>query len=959
MKIIKLIKGFCFLSVSFVLFSCSNLFNVKEDSEEAAGGLVISLGSTSGTRLIRPETPDLAEVKDWALTLTDEASASNVITLTSSDSSLSYDSSAQNITAVKVKAGTYTVELEGSYTAESDETVTLYGKTPGVKVYSDSTGKASVLLGFKKTAEGSFSLTLNNSDLSAGHCNEYFSSEGNAKVTLTSLDGETVYTGTPGSSEDLTVTVETDTVTVSGSSIKSGFYKLSFTVDSCYIYLEDNRDSLIEIADNLTTGGTYTVCCLTSVNYYATSSQSSLNGLSSSSRANTSVLLQRLAENTPSQAKINIYSDGVPELNIDDIAGLTALNSKRFTFYNADNEEVLNIETGRSSSSAEIEISGALTLTAGTAESLDNVILSPASSTALENIITLKGGACLNVKEFNNGNSIGIMTVTKDGTADNLASYSDTPFVKSAAEIETDRFVLYEYSAADEGVLSNYTVKRTAVEGTYSYCASKQGSSTLTAISYEKAAVKAACADGTCYDDELSDSVDGQIPFGNTEINFTLSFTDSDDKEIEITSYLWYLNGKELSSSSTASFTPASYAEADSLNISGTNVIDCFFIVNGVYYVCEYKFTFIAAETAAVYFNAVDSNIEMTADYSSSAVSTLTDFETTPAYCFDKLRNLYVPYFSGSQLTLTKFTMNVESGLYNTSGEMKEVSVSGLTLSSLVDISYDSLDNALYLLCMSDLNFIVIKLDLSSSSYTVSKYFTISSAIGDDGLVLFTDIAVNAGKDMFLASADTLPYLWKADISSALSGEEVTPEKLSSSPSSVLNYEYQDKTTAATVKDIQIGDGLGNDTESLYVLVRQSGDSFGTFGSNETPGNITLYSRGALVRVNTSTYGQTAYGWSEAGSKTDVKFTVSQSEYTAGFYPNASGDSAFYGPAHFAAACPNELVILDDGYKYDSSESKFYNYDHLYSFDTVTSELKQGAKVTASKPSASNFTWGD
>lgn len=158
------------------------------------------------------------------------------------------------------------------------------------------------------------------------------------------------------------------------------------------------------------------------------------------------------------------------------------------------------------------------------------------------------------------------------------------------------------------------------------------------------------------------------------------------------------------------------------------------------------------------------------------------------------------------------------------------------------------------------------------------------------------------------------------------------------------------------ITDLQFGDGLGNDTDKLYVLVRNHPD----FGKpDDTSTVVNVYSCGALIEINMDGYAAQMYGYEPKSESISV--SASSKKYTCNIVsPGATtlDSSHFYGPYKFVALAPRKLVILDDGICVktdDNGNNKFTNNDALFEFDIANNTLTRGASVDASILNASGF----
>lgn len=154
------------------------------------------------------------------------------------------------------------------------------------------------------------------------------------------------------------------------------------------------------------------------------------------------------------------------------------------------------------------------------------------------------------------------------------------------------------------------------------------------------------------------------------------------------------------------------------------------------------------------------------------------------------------------------------------------------------------------------------------------------------------------------------------------------------------------------ITDLQVGDGLGNDTGNLYVLVREY-TSYLSRESSTNPSSDNIFSRGALVKIDASK-DCTPYGWSNSPFELpiDEEGTTKDTYYT----PSESSTTEFFGPVKFCAVAPKKLVVLDDGFIWSTSvtEKNLKNRDSIFEFDIESVTLsKKGAAIDVSVPDTS------
>lgn len=485
---------------------------------------------------------------------------------------------------------------------------------------------------------------------------------------------------------------------------------------------------------------------------------------------------------------------------------------------------------------------------------------------------------------------------------------------------------------------------------------------TITAESFaEKVSVSAAYES----DSSTTYKTGAAIPYTNSNLAFSLSGLDD-----ESATYAWYLNGNALdSTTSTASFNP--YQESN-INISGTNTLSCKVTISGTTYVAEMSFTFTTTRSAAVWFDGINASSSSSASYALKQLADNTDTSTTASelvtatsstlYCFDSSCNLWTATYdsnnSSTPFNLKEYSMILTTGLFNTTAVVQNGSgyalSATLTESGLVDMSFNTKNGCLFVLSKnSDDEYFVTAID--------TKYGTVyknSTAIDiSDGAI---QIAAY-DKTVYIAGKDHKIYFGKATLTDATGDDDdntLSIEKLSAITSSFASSNFltgwsseNDDEDSLFITDLQIGDGLGNDTSTLYALVREYSESI-VSGTN--------YSRGALIPIDIdSNYSTKTYGWAnvKAVSMTNSSGETSYSLYAPTSTSITEEGGGFYGPTHFAAVVPKKLVILDDGLSYEETAT-LKNQDSLVEFDIADKSLSRGASISATKPSySSGFTW--
>lgn len=988
MKVKKFFAGMMLAASVLLAAGCSSLFDTGESgSEKKEDGFVINLGlNKPGARLIRAFDYDLASVSKWVVTFTDsENNSINIETgkpAGTNGSYAAYNSTKSAITAYFIPEGTYTVALEGTVKEDSDG-YKIYGSASNVEISSAGTGSVSVLVGPKTTEKATGSLSLSLADDGTVYSNLYSAGSAALSHTITATltkvfsTTETAYSAESTASESNASAAESDdasltftyslasdtalSFTLSGANIPSGWYRLSLSVSDTYrVYLPDSPDQFIEIADDTETEAETAIAAESGKAYYTTNDSSSYNGLAQSSRANLTSLLAKLAKDggMPAEGNIYIYSQSAPEIDIATFSSLktaVASNKKKVIIYNEAKDKETALAVGDGSGSSSVALSGDAVVAAtenNAAIELDSIVM------MTDITLTLKNSATLSATTVSNNNyTIKVYAVDSTGEVDNLTAYNDTPFLTTTRGDNISSYIsLYEYGSSD--TTENYAVIYTSP----SYYIKKAGTGEITAASFASTVSIIAAYSS---DLETKYTTGAAIPYTDDTLTFTLNkFTD------DATTVAWYLNkdtaltaasegtttkdsdGNETTTSPytyTTSFNP--YND-ENIEIDGTNTVSCYVTISGYTHLVEMKFTFSAARSAAVWYDTITTYaLKQATGYNSATASELvSSFSTSSAYCFDSGCSLWTAVLGDSGLTLTKYPMVVSSGLYSTSGT--SYTSTDITATP-IDITYDTATGSLYVLTENANSGYTLYKILSfgeDSTYTCANA-TLSTATSSGSSFTPSQIAVHG--DTLYIGADSAT-IYKATLTSADSTVTVgTPTTWSV----IYDTLESEDLASCTITDMQIGDGLGNETDNLFVLLRQYPSYITVSGSKEseaTNASNLAYSRGDLVRVAIADSDPSCYeyGWAE----TTTTIQDSSGYYGTLYAPLASDDdSKFYGPTHFAAVVPKKLVILDDGVGYKEKGS-LYNKDSLVEFDISEGALTRGASVSATKPTTSGFT---
>lgn len=1022
MKTKSFFNGLAVFALALGFAGCSDLLQTKNSSagNASAGKNVPGTGSfeisvDAGERYIAAVDYDVNKIESWTIVLKEKTEDGeepvDPITLTcpttgeaetsdSSISSVSYDKNSKTLHAQRIPSGKYDIKLEGTYT-ENGITVTLYGVKTGITVSSDSTkNSVKVLVGLKKQAGKSGSLSLGFTDKALSFVNYTLS----PVVTLTKIGDASVVYSTAGDSPALNFAAsEADATvwTLTGSSLEPGWYKIEFAVSgSGYTLRIPGDKTMVEIASGITTTATDIEISLISAKiYYATNDASAVNknGLAASSRKNINALLKKLAEGLPAVQKVEIHMDDVPEIEVSALNGLAAALSKedsekQFVIYNKDGSspvgftmESMEDDEGNPYYEAKIGIAGSVVLLGSENDKVLTVssFITSGGVVEVEDVyITLKNGASLNFVD-----SVELSRNPLRLCADDFSSYSVNPIVKTSTAYDATNIMLYKTGATDKPTTEYTLIQKDNGDSTYSYCVKPASASDLCAVTASDALTITAyytiTTEGesgeTTETTQTKIEVSDPIPYDNADLTFEISGMDS-----EIENYYWYLNGKNLDTSNNPETATFTFNPHDTeLYIDDENTVSCYVASDGVLYLKEYTFNFTRL-SPAVWMDSVSNSSSpqfmQVFDFDSGTPVGVGKEEKSDYYAFDDECTLWTVTTGSADgsLMVTSYPLLLSVGKYSDSDQIDGVTgVSG----SIVDVCYDVTTKALYVLTQlwdeaSGYSYNINKISRGDfynaiadyengtiESLTMAVTSTATVTLPSDSTATMTQLAVCGSTFYF---ADSTCNVYKKTISS-FTGTQDNPVQLAASDlvknladtdapvleglgGSSISYDTCD---SFTITDLQVGDGFGNFTEDLYVLVREYSSVF------QGDPNDNIFSRGALIKMYNKDYAQ--YGWSDNTSFTTLSYEYYDNNYVNIFYtPSADSTDKFFGPVKFCAVAPKKLVVLDDGFVWSQTEIKLKNRDSLVEFDIEEATLtRKGAAISVSAPRVASGYYGD
>lgn len=921
MKKLKFVLGLAGIFTLIMLSSCSNLDPFGKDTQNSNEKNYVSFTintSPSGRFIAADSSYDIhiQQVTDWTLVYTKNENDANTITwqegTTSTDSSTTYlTKENDNLKVCNFPVGTYTFELTGIYTFEDEDSAgyyQFYGKATDVEIVSDKTNSISIIVGSRRTEEGTGSLDLTFNGLSPDNNN--YEGLSISLVNLTNEDAEKIdlYSSDYSITENLELKIEKN-------NIPSGLYKIEITYTGYKISI-DNGDCFVEIADNVTTTKSgITLSCETNKIFYATNKESSYNGLAPVSRKNLTRLLLLNNILYVKEQNISIYmGDESPEI---DIAVVNSLKEKQLG-------KTIDIYKGTPASGKKclsiydsgIDISGELTLIPNVDKELKVNLITVKQEDAYT--ITLKDGTSLNIDNGNLTNALTIAAIDSTTGKDNFLAYMTTPFITATADISDNLKLSYvEENATQYTIVSQFS----EVKKTYSYYLKPSSTSGLNVQSYTDAKITAKYENGATGVYTTGENV--EIPYTDDTLTFSLSGIE--DKTVTVIG--WYLNDESFSA---GSFNP--YIKSN-VKSGKNNTVTCLFSVDGEYYISEFKFILVSIKTTAVYGynNNVYGHVRLAyvSDYTDDSAKdvTIKDGESEATdfkWCLDDKSNLWVLW----DKVLYKYELNSSDNGYEystTSSTEKNLSIH-IGSSEIKDISYDVKNKYIFILLVNSSENYTSVMAVPTDESQSSNY---SFQLQENNYSL-NQIAVY-GNDIYVSDNSNnciVKISFELNNGQATAG---TPEVFYSS----ISTDFPDSTTALKITDLQIGDGCGNNTDTLFALVRDIDSD-----SSQT----TYYSRGGLVSISTVNKDSIVYGYSNS-NYTTVTGTESGSDVKYNLYsPAGSSETGFFGPTHFCAVVPKKLVILDDGYILsadDSGRISVSKKDGFMEFDIAGKSLKK------------------
>lgn len=348
-----------------------------------------------------------------------------------------------------------------------------------------------------------------------------------------------------------------------------------------------------------------------------------------------------------------------------------------------------------------------------------------------------------------------------------------------------------------------------------------------------------------------------------------------------------------------------------------------------------------AVSTAAVWQNRMSfsNNYELFQNKSykdSQETASLVALDYNGMYTFDGNGNLWTVTVDADSnaMKFNMYGMNSKELIYNSEvGKSYSIDLSDAS-EDPVDIYWD--DDTLYILFNDN--------DDSEHPYNVKTYKIENEKFSNSQDVDLTDFTANTVPVALAAHEGKIIIVSRSDIYYSIPDLKKSGKLVDLS--GIINVFNG---SIPPITDLQFGDGLGNDTDKLYVLVRNCSSSI-----SNTDSDSTYYSSGALVEIDVENLESNYKLYGNAAENNKVQITAAGTDKDVVFVSPVD-DSNFFGPYKFVALAPRKLVILDDGVSVDTDNKKLTNNDALFEFDIAEKTITKGESVSASVPYVSGF----
>ena len=911
------------LAAAALFAGCNNL-TVEKNKDSKNGNVTINIANQS--RTISPMSGySLSDFEKWTITFKDQNGFIDDFSMTGTSGSFTFT----------VPAGLYTVTAESLYTPKTADgndgtKLTLTGTRTDVEIgyYAE----VNISVGLKKEATGNFSYTLPWFDgyVSLVNMNTKGTSY-SAKIQSEETSEET--------SDVFKAVVDSgnEQVLVTGTGLKSGFYKLYVTdtpvvgVDNtgAVIYYDtdaviyyDIGDFLVEIADGLTTTGSASSVrdSQTQLVYYGTNDpETGYNGKFPFARKNVNEILQLLIDNKKWQyAEIYMDTD-VPKLDvvvINQLRDAMAAGNRSESgdgYYGVfikgvSGDTLIDLyatedkKSGEWKSEFSVDQVTELSLNADSADKYPEVskklvIDNDESDQNRINTLNLTDGVTVATSNLE------VISEKLTVKLDNYNTYEKTEFLVFT-DVPGQSVINIDF--ADEGYVAVQKTVSDDEEGPYTISwyvrrayASGVDVDTATLDFYIKTEAKTGTNAGNV-----------TIPVAaDTKIVFETSIVDPDKSY----TYAWYFTNRPyivLDIDSEYEFDPTTAEEFDFTDGEPITIACVVSDDDGNWGSAVFEFVLTAAQSPIILYN----NETLDNDSHSQFIQGLAAFDkieegqtiedallTTTAtdFCFDSDCNLYVVTKVDSSYKIYKYTYSLFSGY---SSENQTVATAAVDdAGGWQVISCDTTNGYIFYASDETINVYVptykktYKLGVSvdkiiaaapnffSKTDTVTySYSTEIKNIAVSNYVLYIamDVIQTVGEETVGKTAIIARYTYSAPEESDESIETIWSTYVEPKESEIFE---NTTSVAVTVNDMMVQDS------KLYVLVSQKEGSFDS-----------LTHRGALLTIT--------------DDNVSLNLTSIDGANTAAYATGALDADTFYAPQKFLAVMPKKLVIADEGY---------------------------------------------
>ena len=935
------------LAAAALFAGCNNL-TVEKNKDSKSGNVTINIANQS--RTISPMSGvSLDKFEVWTITFEDQNGFIDKFSEEGTEGNLTFT----------VPAGLYTVTATSSYTPVSEEgisgpTLTLTGTRTNVEIgyYAE----VNISVGLAKEKTGNFKYTLTG-DVSSGFVSLVNMNEGgksySAEIQSADIQSEDPSEETSEKSDLKAVynyNGEIPEVVVTGTGLKSGFYKLYVTDTdireaknpNAVIYY-DIGDFLVEIADGLTTTGSASSVSesQTQVVYYGTNDKEATvyNGKFPFARKNVNDILKLLITNKKWQFATIYMDTDVPNLDVVVINQLRKAMAAGDRSQSGDGyyvnikgvsvDTLIDLSATKKQASADEASEGwtsCFTVAGGTELSLnaksadENTAVSKElvidNADAVIQTLTLEDGVTVVISSIN-----GISSEQLTVKLDNYNTYQTTPFLVFAG-VSRQPVINIDFADEAEGEDAGYI----AAQKTESTTSDELTGELRYTISWY---ARRAYAIGGGVDTDIPEftiqtlaentTTNGDITTIPVAADTKIVFETESEKLDDSYTYTWYFTGDPatwLSMDSTYEFDPFTenrFNVSDDPITIACVVSDC----EGNWGSAVFEFVLTAAQSpiilynneisdagsrftqglAAFDMNTTDQTIENFLKDRTIEDALLTT--TVRDFCFDGNCNLYVVREDESSYYIEKYPYSLFGGY---SSENQTVTTAAVDDAGGWQVISCDTTNGYLFTASGDQITVFVPGDQRYAEYPLD----VSVSVDEIKLALFSQTeGVNCQIKNIAASNGAL-YI-AMDVTKTVTGATVgTTEPI------IARYTYEEtdnpdepfKAALNYYKEIKASE-VFKDTSTVAVTVNdmmvQASNLYVLVSQQEGSSKDSLTYRGALLTIIDNNGGLSlskVYGANTLKTYAD----------------SVLGADTFYAPQKFLAVMPKKLVIADEGY---------------------------------------------